>query len=63
MGKLPTLKTRTNEQLLFSHALTHRWRKNLRRFGFTCVQVRAEHNRLVRKMKTRTINHNSPMGC
>lgn len=63
MGKLPTLKTRTNKQLLLAPAITHTWRKNLKKFKFTCIQVRKEHNRLVRKMKTRTIKHNSPMGC
>lgn len=63
MGRLPTLKTRTNKQLLLAHAITHTWRRNLRKFGFSCLQIRREHGRLVTLMRKRGINHNSPMSC
>jgi hypothetical protein len=63
MGKLPRLKTRAKKQLLLAHAITHTWRRNLRKFDLTCLQATREHDRLVRMMRKRGINHNSPMKC
>lgn len=63
MGRLPILKTRTNKQLLLAHAITHTWRRNLRKFDLSCSQVRREHGRPVGMMRKRGINHNSPMRC
>jgi hypothetical protein len=63
MGRIPKLMTRTKKQLLLAHAITHTWRRNLRKFDLTCVQARREHNRLVVMMRKRGINHKSPMKC
>lgn len=54
------LNIRSNEQLRLAHSLTHAARFQ-RSMG--CGQARSEHAVLVREMKRRGLNHNSPFKC
>ena len=58
------MNTRSNKELLFGHSLLHSWAKGgykNKPKNWTKTQIRNEHARLVKIMKKRGIEHNSPI--
>lgn len=60
-NKINPMNTRSNKELLFGHALLHRWWNTHSSTDWTKEQIRKEHTRLVKIMKKRGMNHNSPL--
>jgi len=52
---------KTKKELIFEHAMLHYWYKNPSRTDLTKKQLRTEHDRIVKLMKKKGINHNSPL--
>lgn len=51
------MNTRKNKDLVFGHSITHSRRYQQ---SVDIPKAKCEHDRLVQKMNTRNINHNSP---
>ena|GEM_PF-5054757 len=55
------MKTRSNRQLLLGHSILHRWARDPSATNWTKSQIKKEHARLVKIMKERGLQHNTPL--
>ncbi len=61
VNKINPMNTRSNKELIFGHAILHRWWKHPKTTDWTKAQIRKEHARLVKIMLKRGFKHNSPL--
>jgi len=59
--KINPMNTRSNKELLLGHSILHKWWNNPKSTFWTKTQIKKEHERLVKIMKKRGLNHNSPL--
>jgi len=55
------MNTRSNRQLALGHAILHAWSKDPARTNWTKEAIIKEHERLVKIMKERGFEHNTPL--
>ena len=59
--RINPMNIRSNKELIFGHAILHKWWKKPKTTSWTKAQIKNQHAKLVKIMEKRGFTHKSPL--